>query len=313
MKRVLLVLPLLFVGIASWRLFGSYRGWVGPIHLVISAMLGSAALVAPFVATRPRAAIGVVGGLLAAQLAIVATTLAGIHWTTIQLFPDARLACAVAVTLVIALLGLARTGLWGRWLALALGAVGVVSSGLNTISWWHATAHAELLYPSWSVATFEQAWVLWVSVIGGTMIVALLVQPAVRQRFAARATGSTWTSNDRLVGLLRATLIAGFAAIPMLLVYAWLQPIVPATQTTALVLAGGLAIAGVLVVRGWVVGALLLVGCGMGLLAQTAVTVIETQQRGIAAYYAVFWVPAGLLAVACGARMVGPTLRLLRR
>jgi hypothetical protein len=101
----------------------------------------------------------------------------------------------------------------------------------------------------------------------------------------------------------------------MLLVYAWLQPIAPETRTTAFVLAAALAVGGVLAVRGKLAGALVLVVAGIGLVAQTAITALDTPvaERQIALYYAVFWLPAGALALACGVRMVRPTLRLLLR
>ncbi len=60
-------------------------------------------------------------------------------------------------------------------------------------------------------------------------------------------------------------ILTAFAAVPMLLVYAWVQPIVPATQTTAVVLAALLALGAILAVRGKLVGALMLVLAGAGL------------------------------------------------
>lgn len=313
MKRIAFVIPAVIAGVAGWRLFGSFRGWVGPVHVVVSALLAATAVAMPLLVRRARLSIALATGLLAAQLGIIVTTLAGVHWTRVTLFGDARVACAVGAALAIACVGLVRTRLWGRWLAVALGAVSIVSSGINAMAYWKVTAHPDPAIQLWSVTIYEQAWVFWVSVLGGALTVALLAPAAVRERFLQRAAGSTWTSGDRLVGLLRVTLIAAFAAIPMLLVYAWLQPIVPATRTSALVLAAALAVAGVLAVRGRVVGALLLVLAGVGLLAQAAVTGVEASDRSIALYYAVFWVPAGLLALACGARLAGPTLRLLRR
>src|SRR5262249_6331020 len=146
-----------------------------------------------------------------------------------------------------------------RWLGLALGAVGAVSGGLNVVNYWPATTRWNATFVDWSMQTFEATWVLLVMTLGGALVVANLCAPTVRDAFAARARGTTWASNDRVVGALRAAIIGAFAAVPMLLVYAWLQPIVPATQSTAVALAAVLALGGVLAVRGKLVGALLLV------------------------------------------------------
>jgi hypothetical protein len=113
---------------------------------------------------------------------------------------------------------------------------------------------------------------------------------------------------------LRLALIAAFLAVPMLLVYAWMQPIVPATATTAVVLAAALAIAGTLAVRGKLIGAILLVAAGCGLAAQAIATtaLAPDDVRKLTYYYDVFWAPAALLAIVCGVLMVRPMLRLLR-
>ena len=108
-------------------------------------------------------------------------------------------------------------------------------------------------------------------------------------------------------------LVTAFAAAPMLLVYAWLQPIVPATRVTAIVLAIALTLGTVITVRGKLVGAFVLVLAGLGMLAQSAVTFAGAgAQRGIAGYYLVFWLPAAVCAIVCGVRLAGPTWRLLR-
>jgi len=109
------------------------------------------------------------------------------------------------------------------------------------------------------------------------------------------------------------------AAIPMLLVYTWMQPIVPETANTALPLAIFLGLAIAAATSKKVIGAMALVLGGIALLAETAATVHMARQNPdplvgqIALYYAVFWLPAGLLSLQCGARMVAPVLRMLSR
>ena len=180
------------------------------------------------------------------------------------------------------------------------------------MKFWSITRTPDLAHLDWSMEMYLTAWVLFVTALGGAMIALNLAMPAVRDAFARDAT---WASDHRMIRGLRASLIASFAAVPMLLVYAWLQPIVPATQGTALALAAVLAAGGMLAVRGKVIGAVLLVLAGAGLFAQTAVTALAAapEQREIAGYYAVFWLPAALLAIASGARLAGPAWRLLRR
>jgi hypothetical protein len=145
---------------------------------------------------------------------------------------------------------------------------------------------------------------------GGALIVTSLV--LARPAFTAPAA---WTRPDPVMRALRLSVIASFVAVPMLLVYAWIQPIVPATATTAVVLAAALALGATLALRGKLVGALLLVVSGAGLLGQTLASALLAegpQQGAVIGYYAVFWTPAAVLALVTGALMVRPTLRLLR-
>jgi hypothetical protein len=59
--------------------------------------------------------------------------------------------------------------IWGRWLGIALGLTGVVSGGLNAIGFWSVTKAPQLQWPAWSRHTYEQAWLFWVSMIGGAL------------------------------------------------------------------------------------------------------------------------------------------------
>jgi hypothetical protein len=104
-------------------------------------------------------------------------------------------------------------------------------------------------------------------------------------------------------------------AVPMLLVYAWMQPIVPATVVPAQLVAAVLTLGVAAAARGRVLGALLLVVGGAGLLVVTAATYFgaEAGTTRVASYYVVFWLPAALTSLACAGLLAGPVLRLLRR
>ncbi|HEY1558840.1 MAG TPA: hypothetical protein VGF94_28650, partial [Kofleriaceae bacterium] len=279
MKRAswtLALLAVLATAVAWYRLFHQGDAWARWPHW--GAMIGLSVLgVATLAAGTRHAKVGIAVActLLGVQAALIACSLAGVHVLAADVFPNARLASVVGVVVVLAMFGLVRRRVWGRWLGAALGAQGAVSGGLNAYWYWKVDAAGNLR---------EWECIMWVTAIGGALILA---------NAAALATPShdtTWSSRDRLIGLLRATIIAAFVAGLMLLVYAWLQPIAPETRTTAFVLAAALAVGGVLAVRGKLAGALVLVVAGIGLVAQTAITALDTPvaERQIALYYAVF-------------------------
>jgi hypothetical protein len=301
MVLLALALPLL-TGLAAWRL-ASYTAWIGPVHVVASIVVAALAVVAPVIVWRRWQKASVAGAvfLLGVQLAILGLSLGGVKLIGPTLFPSTRVAVVVAVVLAMAIGGLLCRRIWGRWLAIALAVTGVMSAAFNTAAFWSVTARPQLAWPAWSAQMYEQAWLYWVTLIGSALIIVLLARVRLSDT-------TSWASQHRL---LRATVIAAFIAMPMLLVYAWIQPVVPATKTSAIVLAAALALAGTLTVRGKLAGALLLVLAGAGLLAQTAVTLAKAHDLGIAGYYAAFWAPCGLLAIACGVKLARPTLRLM--
>ena len=315
-RVVSLAMPLL-VGAAWFHQFSPTTAWTGPIHWIVSGVVAAAALATACAAWRRLAGLhlAIATGLLAAQAVIIGCTLAGLRLVEHDLFPDRRLAVVVGAALVLTVIGLVYRRLWARSLGMALGATSALSGGLNAIAFWQVTRAVDPAHVSWSMDMFLTAWVMLVSALGGMLVVLNLATPAVRTAFATRTRDATWTSDHHVVRWLRGMIVTAFAAVPMLLVYAWLQPIVPETQTTALVLAATLTAGGILAVRDKLIGALLLVVAGAGLLAQTAITALDALpgDRGIAGYYAVFWLPAGVMAIACGIRLAGPTWRLLRR
>lgn len=297
-----------FVAVALGSHLTDYTGWVGTFELVITGGL-LACTVATAVATVGRIrwlGIGVAGLVLVANTAYIIARLAGVDVISFPA-PDPKFAAILATGTLVGIAGLAMRRQWARWLCLALGAAGFGSGALNAINFWEVTGtvHPDLV---WYGEACKYEWVYLVNAIGSALIIINLV--ATRGSFVA--TGA-WSGSEPVMRALRLSMIASFAAVPMLLVYAWMQPIVPETKTTALVLAAALTLGGVLAVRGMLVGALLLVIAGLGLLAQTLATMLLADGAYLPTYYAVFWTPAAVLAIVSGALLAGPTLRLLRR
>ncbi len=115
----------------------------------------------------------------------------------------------------------------------------------------------------------EPAWLAAICVPGALTILAALTRPSVLHRFAARAQHAVWRSRDPLVCSARWAAIASFTAAPMLILYAFGQPVAPATVWSALVLAPVLFTGGVLVVQRRAAGVLVLGVAAVVLLAHT--------------------------------------------
>jgi len=196
--------------------------------------------------------------------------------------------------IAVAAYGLFRRRVWARWVAWAGGGIGVLSQGLNGVG--------TLTDPS----MFTWAHALALACCG--LLLAGLTGSEVRQAFdEADHTDSVWRTQDTLINRLRWTVLANLAAIPMLMIYAWNQPVVPETKLTAIVLAVSLTTGVVLTVCRKVAGALLITVGGACLLGQTAVTLVLATgdyATTIAAYYACFWIPAGLMSAATGLGLV---------
>ncbi len=241
--------------------------------------------------------------LFALMIVMVGNSLVGTKLFAFDLFPDTRYATFLVGLLALNIVGLWRSSFLARLLSLALAGGGILSSGLNL-----APFAAEPSQYTWSLA---------IGVVGSLLILANLLGAAQREHFE-RDVSPLWASSDPFLRSLRTTMIALMAAIPLLLVYAWMQPIVPATAATALPLAIFLSLAVIASAKRMVVGALGLVVGGVALWVQTGVTLFLAQDSGhapnveIALYYAVFWGLAGLSALVSGARMVRPVVRLLR-
>lgn len=285
-----------------------YAIWLGLPSAQCSTSVFSGFVVLAGVATlalapgkRPKLKLAVACSLLIAMAGIVVSGLFGHNLLSFNPFSDARYATFLASLLGLTAFGLYRNWFAARWLALALAFAGIMSAGLN-------------LAP-WALLQHAYTWTLAIHIAGALLVIANLLGSDVRKRFEGGAN-QLWSSSEPALKSIRWTILAFFAAIPMLLVYAWMQPIVPVTAVTALGLVGFLSLSIALALSQKVLGALGLVLGGLGLLAQTAVTVwlahnISAVDGQIALYYAAFWAPAGLAALVCGLRLTKPVVRLL--
>lgn len=302
---LLLLLGIVAAGIYLW--LGGFTLRAGAHDVALSGVIVLAAVVTLVNALRPT-----VAGRLAVSIGLLLVAAALLLWglwdrwvLCFNPFTDTRHLAMMATLTVVAATGLALRWVWARWLALALGCGGAASAGLNAV--W-ALAHP----PGAS------AWIHLCGFFASALIVANLSAPAVRESFYGRSSSAAiWRSEDPLVRIIRWTLLANLVAIPMLLIYTWVQPVVPATADTAQGLALLLMIGSALVMARKVVGALLLAAGGLGLLAQTCATAWLAHQSGpeilfVGAYYVAFWLPAAALSIACGVALVRPTVKIVR-
>lgn len=266
--------------VVLWGLMVGLSLWRG--HVGSRLLLGSLGLAMPPVLLALEQYGGLEVGDLAGERGPVAAVFAGV--------------C------VLTIVGVLRRRLWAWWLACAGAVTGLLSAGLNGLG-----SLADPGLDTWQGA----------AEVGGVVIALVcLMGRDVREAFQDGAhTNPIWKEKDPVITALRWTIGANLVALPMLLVYAWTQPVVPQTATAAVVLAGLLAVSEVLAVARKVVGALLLCVTGLGLLGLTAATLAlaaDDHVRYIACYYAVFWTPAGLLSAWAGGKILGRLGRLLK-
>jgi hypothetical protein len=217
-------------------------------------------------------------------------------------WPDARYKLFYGALLVATIAGLVGRVFPARWLAMALAVAGIASSGLNLAP--------VIASPS------AFAWMLAVGIIGSALVLINLHGAAMRDVFGAHKH-TLWTRTDKLMRAMRWMLLTHMAAIPMLLVYAWTQPLVPQTKASAVVLALVLGVSALATLARKVVGAVALAAGGIALLVHSAVTLRLAFGVGghvfeSALYYAVFWIPAGCCALVTGLLLIRPVARLLR-
>ncbi len=191
--------------------------------------------------------------------------LAGTQLFSTEFFGDPRYAVFITGLLVLNIVGLIRGVFLARWLSFALAVGGVASGGLNLLG----VGRIQSSY-SWSLA---------IGVAGSLFILANLAGRAQRE-FFEQGTSPLWSSDEPLLRSIRHTIIAFMVAIPMLLVYTWIQPIVPETASTALPLAIFLVASILASVKRWVLGAVGLVLGGAALLLQAGATFYLASETG---------------------------------
>lgn len=308
-EHLLLVVGLLLAlavvaGAAGWSL--AVDGpWFGPAELGMFGMFALASAVAAFAVIRQREGlrVGVAVTLTLGAPLLRVSELLG-HPLDYRVWDSDALGNMCAVVCVVGVVGLLARHSWARWLALAAAAAGIGTSGLNGVG--------TLAEPS--MAT----WVFALSASGSAIVGLTLAGSEMRTAFESGDKDSVWRSPDPIVRGIRWTLFTQLIAIPMLLVYGSSQAIVPATGGPAIALAFVLGAAAVLCVRRKILGALLLALGGPALLILTAVTVWQARHGApfdlrIAGYYALFWVPAGIVSTVASVVLARPVLRLWRR
>lgn len=283
--------------------------WVGTFEVTITAAL-CACVLATIVAVARRASrvsIVIAALLLLAHGGLLIAMAAGVRLVPGPT-PDLRFAAVFGAATIAGVVGLAMRRSWACGLCIAFGAAGILSGGLNAANFWNSSAVPMPDHMQLYVDLCHETWAFFVIATGGATIVINLV--AARAAFPVRGA---WAAPAPMMRGLRATVLASFAAVPMLLVYAWEQPHVHDMRGTAVVLAALLVLALVAALRGRVIGAVLLVVGGVGLATQTIAILALTPSRDIALYYAAFWTPAALASLVTGVMLAAPVWRLLRR
>lgn len=282
---VVAVLSIAWVAYLWWGHWGdaSRAVWIGSGLALTGAVLG--AVIAP---ARARVHAVIAAAMMLSLAAFASTRVIGCWPFAWDALPDARYAAFLTIMGVTVSIGLVRSAFWARWAALAFCAGSALGGTLNSI---HMRGQRD-----------ETAWLAAIGVIGGATICSQLLRPSVREQFARNAQHAVWASRDRLVRSARWAAISNFAAAPMLLLYAFGQPVAQQTAISALVLAPVLMIGSALIVTRRAAGVVILGVGGLALLGHTVATflLVTVASTGIAGYYAAFWLPAALLGVIAG-------------
>lgn len=275
--------------------------WVTPVRAVVSAGLGALVVAAVLALWRGSAARRVVGAvLLLCGSVLLVLDIAGLEVTAIPVGP-LPYEILIAVVTGLAGMGVLLRRRFARWLGLAVGAAGAVSSGLNLQLW---VAAGVVDGSGWTFAIWTLA--------GAVMIVTLAGRDvAANDRLAARE--QVWRASDPLVSWIRAATITAVIASPMLLVYGFMQEGAIAQLTApAAILAAWLAVAAALAGHGKAVGGVLLAIGALALAGMTAAAFMlrpEGESMRVPAFYLPFWLPAAATGLGAGALLVRAALR----
>ncbi len=306
-KLVVTSLVLLGTSMCGFLLLRCLGSWAGlaPWSLSVALVgLGLGGAVAIFRADV-RARLALTLALLAVSVLVV-----GAHAAGYGLLPDdpwhSRIYTAVLATLFsTAGVGIVKRRPWSRWAVLGLGACGTLC-GIMNLSHVVDGRLVATLVSSAPVPAWLGTW-LWSHVLLTSASVAFLVLLAGRRTAEAFAVPASdpavvWGVPHALVAAVKVTFVAQLVAASMSLLYALAQPVVPATRTSALLLAVGFAVAASATLARKTAGVLLLLVTGAGFAAQATATLLLASGplAGTAAYYAVFWGLAGLASIGCG-------------
>jgi hypothetical protein len=301
--RCRLIALLLAVGSAGLvaYLAPGWEMWVTPGTAAVTAGLAAlllAALAALWLGSPRRRLVG--AALLFAGCALIVLDIAGHPVSPVSVGP-LPYEILVAVATGLAGVGVLLRRRVARWIGLAVGAAGAISSGLNLHTW----IDAGLVDPfGWTLSIWTLGGVLLLATLGGRDV-------AAGDRLAGRE--EVWRSRDPLVRWTRAATISAIAASPMLLVYGFMQQgAVDSLKVPAAVLAAYLAIAAGLAGHGKALGGVLLAVGGLALCGLTAAAFglrPEGDSVRIPSFYLAFWLPAAATGLTSGVLLARAAIR----
>lgn len=305
-------------GAGALALVGTALPWAGAFEWGLTAGAAGIGLAAVFARVRGEVTIrlGLTVVLLGATLLLSGACAAGHPLLPLDIWPGRAYPTVLSVAVTLAGAGLVRRTIWARWLVIALGIGGAVSAGLNLVGWFSAGLDAatrmDVLPSLWTLVLVLSTSLSMLVLASGARMKAAFAKP-----FSADEPSTVWSSPSPLVAAVRRGIIAELVALAMCLLYGWTQPVAPSTATSSLALAFGVLGGVILTLARKTLGVVVLVLMGFGLLAQSAFTIAAAEPLGpdamsTALFYSAFWVPAGLVAVACGVVLSQNVARALR-
>jgi hypothetical protein len=311
-RRTLLVCIAALVGwsaVAAWHLLTPSMMWVTGFECVVTGLLAVGTVLTCWAIARAKhwASVALTSSILAANSAMIVATILGHNPLAVAPYGDGAYAVILCITGAIAIVGAFARKLWARWLLLGFGSAAVVGCVMNFIGYW---PQAGQIYPQdmhWYIGTARSSWAFAISVVGG----ALMVMNMMSASSLFVATG-VWQSRTSATRWLAVSIVAGIASTAMLLVFGFSDHSSAATRISALSLAVFLTGSLILLISGRTAGAVLLVLCGVGLVAQTLATFRFSADAQDPRYFAVFWLIGAAVAFVAGATLLRPALKILR-